>query len=172
MSDYIIGKKSPGAALALNFIPFFIGYFYIGQWIKGLICLGASVITGSTAWPFLWIISWFDVYMQAKVLKNGGPIGQFTFFSSAVHIPHRTPPVPPQYHPPHPRSPSGADGVSKVVKDVGKEVGFLIDKASSSSSKKVCLNCGQKIDVRYMVCPFCQSPVGAQPPPQESVMEF
>jgi len=31
--------------------------------------------------------------------------------------------------------------------------------------KKTCLSCGQQVDVRYTVCPFCNQPTSRQPPP-------
>ena len=155
-------------------IPFFIGYFYIGQWAKALISLGISIVTGGTFWPIFWIISIFDAYAQAKVLKKGGAIGQFTFFSSAAHVPA---PHPPYHHPPapgypHPPPKPASDQVSQVVHDVGKEIEGILEKAKSPSSKKVCLSCGQQIDVRYMVCPFCQAPVTGPKQPGSGVVEY
>lgn len=174
-SNVITGEKSPGVALTLNLcIPFVglgLGYFYIGQWVKGLITILSNAV--GIGW-IVWCISLVDAYGQAKVLKEGGGIGQFTFFSSAAHVPA---PYPPQHQPPspgynHPAPKPASDQVSQVVHDVGKEIEGILDKAKSPSSKKVCLSCGQQIDLRYMVCPFCQAPVTGPKQPGSGVVEY
>jgi len=175
MSDIITGEKSPGVALTLNLcIPFVglgLGYFYIGQWAKGLITILSNAV--GIGW-IVWCISLVDAYAQAKVLKKGGPIGQFTFFSSTAHVPAPHPsyqqPPPPGY--PHPAHRPASGQVSQVVHDVGREIEGILEKAKSPTSGKVCLSCGQQIDVRYMVCPFCQAPVTGAKQPGSGVVEY
>ena len=159
MSDIIRGEKSPGTAVMLNlcvpFIGFGLGYFYIGQSTKGILTIISNFLG----------------------VEKGGAIGQFTFFSTAADPAFATqpPPVPPPqpaYHQPPPPPSSASGDVSKVVKDAGKEIGTLIDKAKSSSGKKVCLSCGQQVDLRYSVCPFCQGPTGGSSVPKETVVEY
>ncbi len=72
--------KSPLLALLLSFVVFClpIGHFYIGQAIKGLIWLGIVLITGGIGS----IVAAVDVYLCAKKLERGDPIGEFEFFPS------------------------------------------------------------------------------------------
>lgn len=32
--------------------------------------------------------------------------------------------------------------------------------------KKTCLSCGQQVDIRYTICPYCNQPTSRQPPNQ------
>jgi len=160
--------------LCVPFIGFGLGYFYIGQSTKGILTIISNFL--GVGW-IVWVISLIDVHGQAQILEKGGAIGQFTFFSTAADPAFATqpPPVPPPqpaYHQPPPPPSSASGDVSKVVKDAGKEIGTLIDKAKSSSGKKVCLSCGQQVDLRYSVCPFCQGPTGGSSVPKETVVEY
>jgi hypothetical protein len=83
--------RDPVLILVLALFLGGIAYFAIGQWQKGLvglllwICMLAfAVITcgvGAVVFPVFAIVCVIDVYMQAKNLKEGNPIGQWTFFS-------------------------------------------------------------------------------------------
>lgn len=83
--------KDPVLLLVLAFLLGGLAYFVLGQWQKGLaasalwVCsLAFAIITcgiGSTVFFPVWLLTVVDVYMQAKVLKDGSPIGQWTFFS-------------------------------------------------------------------------------------------
>ena len=166
MSEVITGRRNPVAALGLNLcIPGIgVGYFYMGQWIKGVGQIILTLMGGiGLIW---WVISWFDVYAQTSILDDGGTIEQLTFFSASAHI--HTPQSP--HH--HPAPKPASDQVSQVVHDVGKEIEGILDKAKTPPSIKVCLSCGQQIDVRYMVCPYCQAPVTGGKQPESGVVEY
>ncbi len=67
-----------------------ISYFVLGQWQKGLAALALwlagivfAILTCGIGVLFFFPIAVaivIDVYMQAKTLKDGRPIGQWTFF--------------------------------------------------------------------------------------------
>ena len=97
-NDYITGEKSPVVALILNLCIGFVGYFYIGQWQKALAYLGfiiisfvlsivtlgiTSIITGPIGF-IIWIVAVIDVFMQAKIMEEGGSVKHWTFFSSGA----------------------------------------------------------------------------------------
>jgi len=81
--DIITGEKNPVVALILNFCFFgAIGYFYIGQWQKGLVALALVLVTGTFGLGFvLWVVAVIDVFMQATELQKGNAISHWTFFS-------------------------------------------------------------------------------------------
>ena len=97
MEDVIRGEKNPMVALLLNccFGFFGIGYFYIGQMQKAIVMIVLSLIGVGFV---VWIVAIFDAYMQAKILQDGGAIGQWTFFTS----PSKAPPQQAYYPPPTP----------------------------------------------------------------------
>jgi type IV secretory pathway VirB2 component (pilin) len=85
--DVITGEKNPTTALIIQlccgwaWIFGCLGYFYIGQWQKGLVMILIGMIGVGMV---LWIITIVDVYMQAKHLKKGKAIGQWTFFGQSI----------------------------------------------------------------------------------------
>jgi hypothetical protein len=82
--DVITGEKSPIAALFLNLCLFgCVGYFYLGQWQKGLVTL-AIVLFTSGGGLIISIITAIDGYMQAKILEEGGAIKHWSFFSNGA----------------------------------------------------------------------------------------
>ena len=94
--------KEPVAALLLNIFFASVGYFIIGQWQKGVAATVAFIVELILAFgiglvsagcgtciviplslAFHAVLS-VDVYLQAKVLQAGRPIGQWTFFSQPL----------------------------------------------------------------------------------------
>ncbi|MCD7824174.1 MAG: hypothetical protein LUG86_09225 [Oscillospiraceae bacterium] len=77
-------KTSPAVAAILSFLVVGLGQMLNGQLIKGLLMLlGAFVIgaiTGGIGAVIIWIISAVDGYMSCNKLKQGTPIGRFSFF--------------------------------------------------------------------------------------------
>lgn len=75
---------SPGLATILSLLLIGLGQMLNGQLVKGILMLIISVLigimTGFLIAPFLWIFSGIDAYQCAKKLKNGQPIGKFSFF--------------------------------------------------------------------------------------------
>ncbi|RLF65912.1 MAG: hypothetical protein DRN57_08130 [Thermoplasmata archaeon] len=84
--EKITGEKSPIVALILNLCLLgCVGYFYIGQWQKGLAALGAVVVLAFVGVGFVIpILTCIDGYMQAKVMEEGGAVGHWTFFSNSA----------------------------------------------------------------------------------------
>lgn len=90
--------KDPMAVLLLNLFFVCVGYFMIGQWQKGIagavgfllelaVVLGVGVVTLGFGACFVVPIALalhaalvIDGYLQAQALKNGHPVGQWTFF--------------------------------------------------------------------------------------------
>jgi hypothetical protein len=90
--------KDPLTVLLLNLFFVCVGYFLIGQWQKGIagvvgfllemgIVLGIGVVTLGFGACFVIPLAIalhaalvVDGYLQAKALKSGYPIGQWTFF--------------------------------------------------------------------------------------------
>lgn len=90
-------QKDPVLAVILNVLLSGAGYFYIGQWQKGIVgvfggitlwimttllmavCVGVLLIPVCIAYP---IVMAFDIHRQTTLLRNGVSIGQWTFFSS------------------------------------------------------------------------------------------
>lgn len=84
----------PILVLVIAFFFWGIAYFVYGQWQKGvgslLLCLAllvVSIITcgiGAVLFTPLWVLTILDAYMQAKLLKDGSRIRQWTFFTQAA----------------------------------------------------------------------------------------
>lgn len=78
-------KTSPVVATILSILLVGLGQMLNGQLIKGLLMLlGGMVlgaITGGIASVVVWVISGIDAYMCANKLKQGQPIGRFSFFA-------------------------------------------------------------------------------------------
>jgi hypothetical protein len=90
--------KDPLSVLLLNLVFVCVGYFVIGQWQKGLagvvafllellIVFGVGAVTLGYGACFVIPLALalhaaliVDGYLQAQALKNGYPIGQWTFF--------------------------------------------------------------------------------------------
>ena len=94
--------KEPVAALLLNIFFASVGYFIIGQWQKGIaatvafiveliLAFGIGLVSGGCgtciviplSLAFHAVLS-VDVYLHAKVLQAGRPIGQWTFFNQPL----------------------------------------------------------------------------------------
>lgn len=77
-------KTSPFVALILSIIIVGLGQMVNGQLIKGLLMLAAAMVlgalTGGVAGVVIWIISGIDAYTCVNKLKQGRPIGMFSFF--------------------------------------------------------------------------------------------
>jgi hypothetical protein len=94
--------KDPALAVILNVLPTFfgfygIGYFYIGQWQKGLVgifggwmllvmtvilitfCIGIFLVPVCITMVVLTAV---DIHKQTSLLREGRVIGQWTFFSN------------------------------------------------------------------------------------------
>lgn len=94
--------KEPIAALLLNIFFVCAGYFFIGQWQKGVATLGLVVCELVAVFVFtlatlgcgyclavpltlgVHAALAIDCYLQANVLKSGRAIGQWTFFNGYV----------------------------------------------------------------------------------------
>jgi hypothetical protein len=84
--------KDPILILVLAFFLNGISYFVVGQWQKGIAAMGVWIVAiivalitcglGSLLFAPLHVAIVLDAYMQAKCLKDGFPIGQWTFFSN------------------------------------------------------------------------------------------
>jgi hypothetical protein len=90
--------KDPVTVLLLNLVLVCVGYFVIGQWQKGIagiagfilemaIVFGVGAVTLGFGACFVIPLALalhaalvVDGYFQAQALKNGYPIGQWTFF--------------------------------------------------------------------------------------------
>ena len=81
MGDKIKGERNPVVALLLNIFLFCVGYFYIGQWKKGLLWLVFLLVLWWGPGWIAWIVGIIDVYMQATILQKGKSIEHWTFFS-------------------------------------------------------------------------------------------
>lgn len=83
--------KDPIMVLIVALFLWGVAYFVIGQWQKGIVGVGAWLLVISLTiatcgvgillyLPFQVAIV-IDAYLQAQELKQGRPIGQWTFFS-------------------------------------------------------------------------------------------
>lgn len=76
--------KDPVIVLVLNLILLCVGYFYLGQWQKGLVALCAGLVIGiftcGVGSLAIAIAAAFDGYYQAQQLQAGRPVAQWTFF--------------------------------------------------------------------------------------------
>ncbi len=77
-------KTSPNVALFLSILLVGLGQMVNGQLIKGLLMLIAAMVlgalTGGVAGVVIWIVSGIDAYICVSKLKQGRPIGRFSFF--------------------------------------------------------------------------------------------
>lgn len=75
---------SPGVAALLSVLIIGLGQMINGQVAKGILMfigsIAIAIFIGIFVGPFLWIFSGIDAYQCAKKLKNGQPIGKFSFF--------------------------------------------------------------------------------------------
>jgi len=84
--------KDPILILILALFLGGIAYFVLGQWQKGIAAVAlwlcglvlVFVTCGFGLFVYLPMLICFviDAYMQAKALKDGHPIGQWTFFAT------------------------------------------------------------------------------------------
>ena len=99
MSESISGDKNPVVALILNLCLGWIGigYFYMGQWQKGVACILLFVVVNVifvipvVGWMIggvigvirfaVYIAIIIDAFMQAQVMKDGGAVAHWTFFN-------------------------------------------------------------------------------------------
>ncbi len=87
MSDEMIsGEKSPIVALLLNLCLLgCVGYFYMGQWQKGVAALVATLVLSSIGIGLIIpVLTCIDGYMQAKIMEEGGSVKHWTFFSNGA----------------------------------------------------------------------------------------
>ncbi|MBN1390684.1 MAG: hypothetical protein JXA22_08600 [Candidatus Thermoplasmatota archaeon] len=84
--EKITGQKSPVGTLFLNLCLLgCVGYFYIGQWQKGLAALAATLIlSGIGVGLIVPIVACIDGYMQAKLMTEGKALKHWTFFSQSA----------------------------------------------------------------------------------------
>lgn len=77
-------KTSPIVAMLLSIVLVGLGQMINGQLIKGLLMLVTAMVlgalTGGVAGIVIWVISGIDAYICASKLKQGRPIGRFSFF--------------------------------------------------------------------------------------------
>jgi hypothetical protein len=78
--------KDPILVLVLNLLLFgCVGYFIMGQKMKGIVAIAADVVIGiPTCGAGVGLIAVFgaiDGYLQAQQLQAGHPVGQWTFFN-------------------------------------------------------------------------------------------
>lgn len=76
--------KDPILMLVLNLlVAGCVGYFLIGQKLKGIVALVAWVLglgTCGIVSAIVSIVAAIDVYLQAQALQAGHPVAQWTFF--------------------------------------------------------------------------------------------
>lgn len=76
--------KDPVIVLVLNLILLCVGYFYLGQWQKGIVALVGGLILGVFTCGIgslaIAIAAAFDGFYQAQQLQKGFPIAQWTMF--------------------------------------------------------------------------------------------
>ena len=76
--------KSPALAAVLSFLIIGLGQIYVGQVLKGIAFLVATVILGGITFGFGWlimaIIAPIDAYKIGRKLQNGNPVDIWEFF--------------------------------------------------------------------------------------------
>lgn len=77
------GPRDPRTACLLNAFLLCVGYFYLGQWQKGLASLLLATCTLGLLIVPLCIFGAIDVYQQARQLEVGRVLGQRTFFGKS-----------------------------------------------------------------------------------------
>ena len=79
-------QKEPIVALLLNLFLFCVGYFWYGQWQKGVAALVAALVIGvptcGVGAGAVSIFAAIDGFMQAEQLKQGHPLRHWTFFNT------------------------------------------------------------------------------------------
>ena len=96
--------REPLAALLLNVFFASVGYFILGQWQKGIAATIAFLVELVAAFGIGLLLAGcgvliviplslafhaflcVDVYLQARVLQSGRPIGQWTMFNQAAAL--------------------------------------------------------------------------------------
>lgn len=80
--------------LVLNLLLVCVGYFWLGQWQKGVSALAAlfaltvgTLFLGAIFVPVLIALTTIDGYLQAKERAAGRRISQWSFFRSSREIP-------------------------------------------------------------------------------------
>jgi hypothetical protein len=78
--------KDPVLILVLNLLLFgCVGYFMIGQKMKGIVAIVADLVVGIPTCGIgvgaVAIVGAIDGYLQAQQLQAGHPVGQWTFFN-------------------------------------------------------------------------------------------
>lgn len=78
-------QKEPVIALLLNLFLLCVGYFWYGQWQKGIAALVGGLVIGvftcGVGASAVAIFAAIDGYLQAQQLQQGHPIAQWTFFN-------------------------------------------------------------------------------------------
>ena len=78
-------QKEPVIALILNLFLVCVGYFWYGQWQKGVAALVAALVIGIPTCGFgvsiVAIFTAIDGYLQAQQLQQGHPLAHWTFFN-------------------------------------------------------------------------------------------
>ena len=78
-------QKEPVIALLLNLFLICVGYFWYGQWQKGVAALVAAIVlavpTCGAGVGLVAILTAIDGYLQAQQLDRGHPLGHWTFFN-------------------------------------------------------------------------------------------
>lgn len=78
-------QKEPVVALLLNLFLICVGYFWYGQWQKGVAALVAALVIGvptcGVGASAVMIFTAIDGYLQAQQLQQGHPLGHWTFFN-------------------------------------------------------------------------------------------
>lgn len=76
--------KDPVIVLVLNLILLCVGYFYLGQWQKGIVAIVAGFVIGIPTCGFgaaaVAVAAGIDGMQQAEQLKAGFTVAQWTFF--------------------------------------------------------------------------------------------
>jgi hypothetical protein len=78
-------QKEPVIALLLNLFLVCVGYFWYGQWQKGVAALVAALVIGIPTCGMgvflVAVVTAIDGYLQAQQLQQGHPLGHWTFFN-------------------------------------------------------------------------------------------
>jgi hypothetical protein len=88
--DVIPPSQAKDPILMTVLALFWVGYFFYGQWQKGLAAIGLAVVLfvlsvitcGIGTFLFLpaTVVIMVDTYLQSESLKKGFSLGQWTFF--------------------------------------------------------------------------------------------
>ena len=76
--------KSSTTALILSCLIVGLGQIYLGQTVKGVVMLVASMVLGAASGflltPVFWIVAMVDAHMIGNKLASGQPVRQWEFF--------------------------------------------------------------------------------------------